>query len=77
MIKLLLKCKVDVNSKNFVGLTALDILQHESKLDNRGVRSMLYAAGAMGGVSLPTDCTYTRYLRLDYTTYKIFYQLFG
>ncbi|VVA32324.1 Hypothetical predicted protein [Prunus dulcis] len=63
-VKLLLNSKVDVNAKNSAGLTALDIIQHQSSSDNIKIRTMLYCVGAQEGASLP-NVGFTHYLRKD------------
>ncbi|CAB4309873.1 unnamed protein product [Prunus armeniaca] len=63
-VQLLLNSKVDVNAKNSAGLTALDIIQHQSLLDNIRIRTMLCRVGAQEGASLP-NVGFTHYLRKD------------
>uniref|UniRef100_A0A803PMY0 PGG domain-containing protein n=1 Tax=Cannabis sativa TaxID=3483 RepID=A0A803PMY0_CANSA len=65
VIKWLVKSKVDVNSKNMVGLTALDILENESKFESIEIRHMLHAAGAMTGAYFQTEYASKIYLRTD------------
>ncbi|KAM6557342.1 hypothetical protein CsatB_004361 [Cannabis sativa] len=62
VIKWLVKSKVDVNSKNMVGLTALDILENESKFESIEIRHMLHAAGAMTGAYFQTEYASKIYL---------------
>ncbi|XP_020419169.1 ankyrin repeat-containing protein BDA1 [Prunus persica] len=63
-VELLLNSKVDVNAKNSAGLTALDIIQHQSSSDNIRIRTMLCCVGAQEGASLP-NVGFTHYLRKD------------
>ena len=65
MVHLLLKSRVDVNSKNFEDMTALDVLEHQRMLDDREITAMLLGVGAMRGAILPNDCLFKRYLRLE------------
>lgn len=62
---MLLKSRVDVNSKNFEDMTALDILEHQRMLDDKEIRAMLLGVGAMPGAILPNDCPFRHYLRLE------------
>ncbi|BFG31263.1 hypothetical protein CerSpe_175370 [Prunus speciosa] len=63
-VQLLLNSKVDVNAKNSDGLTALDIIQHQSSSDNIRIRTMLCCVGSQEGASLP-NVGFTHYLRKD------------
>ena len=53
---------VDINSKNFEGKTAWDILEGQTQVDNTEMRVMLRRAGASTGSSFSTVTTYEDYL---------------
>ncbi|EXC37939.1 Phytosulfokine receptor 1 [Morus notabilis] len=44
----------DVNAKNLVGLTALDVLENQKQLANEKLQRMLLRGGALKGSSLPS-----------------------
>ena len=49
--------------QEFKGNTTWDILQEQTKVDNRELKDMLHRAGALSGSSLPTVTSYAHYIR--------------
>ncbi|XP_075655817.1 ankyrin repeat-containing protein BDA1-like [Castanea sativa] len=62
-VKQLLNCSIDVNAKNLMGYTALDILQQQTVGDYKEIKDMLCRAGALNASSLPPVTTLAEYLR--------------
>lgn len=62
-VKQLLNCSIDVNTKNLVGYTALDILQQQTEGDYKEIKDMLCRAGALNASSLPLVSTLAKYLQ--------------
>ncbi|XP_048319434.2 ankyrin repeat-containing protein BDA1 isoform X1 [Ziziphus jujuba] len=58
VVELLIDCGVDINTKNTENLTALDILD-DMQVDNREVRKMLNAAGALKASNLTIPIPFT------------------
>ena len=64
-VKLLLECGIDKNSKNWIGLTAMDFLLGQTQVDYRETLQILHYAGCLKASSIPTNSTYDKLLRSE------------
>ncbi|XP_007009507.2 PREDICTED: ankyrin repeat-containing protein At2g01680 [Theobroma cacao] len=63
MVELLLDCGIEKNAMNWSGLTAMDILQGQSQVDNKRTLEVLRYFGCSNASSIHTNSTFVKFLR--------------